>query len=79
MKLPQSLFETVPWRDEPVEEHPGETGTSFWRTRTLGDVRLRMVEYSPGYLADHWCDRGHVLFVVDGELTTSYATGANIG
>ena len=46
--------------DRPTE-HPGETGTAFWRTRTFGDVRVRMVEYTPGYLADHWCVKGHIL------------------
>jgi quercetin dioxygenase-like cupin family protein len=58
-----------------MTEHPGEVGTAYWRTRALGDVRIRLVEYSAGYVADHWCDRGHVLFVIEGELKTELRDG----
>ncbi|WP_294120251.1 DHCW motif cupin fold protein [Sphingomonas sp.] len=75
MKFASSPFETVDWKGEPRTEHPGETGMAYWQTRVLGDVRIRMVEYSPGYVADHWCDRGHILFVVEGELTTELRDG----
>jgi quercetin dioxygenase-like cupin family protein len=75
MNLPQSFFTAVHWPDEPVEEHPGETGTAYWRTRMFGNVRVRLVEYSPGYVADHWCERGHVLFVVEGQLTAELRDG----
>ena len=34
-----------------------------------------MVEYSPGYLADHWCSKGHILLVLDGELDTELEDG----
>ena len=47
----------------------------FWRILYIGDVRVRMVEYTPGYLADHWCDRGHILYVVEGELDTELKDG----
>ena len=60
-------------------EHRGETGLAIWRTRDFGDernrIRVRMVEYTPGYLADHWCKKGHFLLVVSGELTTELADG----
>ncbi|MFY8164020.1 MAG: DHCW motif cupin fold protein [Brevundimonas sp.] len=59
----------------PPTEHPGETGMALWRTFSTGDLRVRMVEYSPGYFADHWCDRGHVLFVLDGELESELRDG----
>ena len=75
MKLPTSAFETVDWADEPGTEHPGIMGTAIWRTRMIGDMRVRLVEYSPNYLADHWCDRGHVLFVVEGELVSELKDG----
>jgi quercetin dioxygenase-like cupin family protein len=65
----------IDWLDEPRTEHSGETGMAYWQTRMLGDVRIRMVEYSPGYVADHWCDRGHILFVVKGELTSELRDG----
>jgi len=75
MKLPELVFTTTDWSATPPTEHPGETGAALWRTFSAGDLRVRMVEYSPGYLADHWCDRGHVLFVVEGELETELRDG----
>jgi hypothetical protein len=75
MKIPTLPFTVTDWsRIEPTI-HPGETGRALWRTFSIGDVRVRMVEYSPGYLADHWCDRGHVLYVVQGELDTELRDG----
>ncbi len=55
--------------------HPGERGTAYWRTLEAGNIRVRMVEYSPGYVADHWFERGHVLLVLEGELTTDLKNG----
>ncbi len=34
-----------------------------------------MVEYTPGYLADHWCVKGHILLCLTGELHTELADG----
>lgn len=75
MKLPFSAFDVVDWANEPAVEYPGETGAAFWRTRMLGDIRVRLVEYTPGYVADHWCERGHILFVIEGELVTELRDG----
>ena len=50
-------FQTINWSLIEATEHTGETGTSFWRTLQLPGIRLRMVEYSKGYLADHWPTR----------------------
>lgn len=68
MRMIDIPFETTDWSQVPPTEHPGETGTAFWRTRTFGDLRVRMVEYTPGYLADHWCAKGHVILCLEGEL-----------
>lgn len=75
MKIPALPFTITDWSTVPATEHKGETGTAFWRTFSIGDLRVRMVDYSPGYLADHWCDRGHVLFVLEGELDTELQDG----
>ncbi|MDQ2878324.1 MAG: DHCW motif cupin fold protein [Pseudomonadota bacterium] len=75
MKLPALAFTTTDWSAVPRTEHPGETGTAWWQTFAAGDLRVRMVEYSPGYLADHWCDRGHVLLVIDGEIDSELKGG----
>ena len=56
-------------------QHPGDPGESRWQTFEAGDIRTRIVEYSPGYVADHWCERGHVVFVLEGELVTELRDG----
>jgi len=71
-------FGTTDWSDVPVTEHPGETGVATWRTREFGGIRVRMVEYSAGYLADHWCEKGHILLCLDGELDTELADGRRV-
>ncbi len=68
-------FTTTDWKAMPTTEHPGESGVALWRTVEAGDLRVRMVDYSPGYVADHWCSRGHVLLVLEGELTTELQDG----
>jgi hypothetical protein len=75
MKIPPFPFTVTDWSQVEPTRHSGETGHALWRTLNIGDLRVRMVEYSPGYLADHWCDRGHVLFVVEGELETELRDG----
>jgi quercetin dioxygenase-like cupin family protein len=75
MKLVGIPFQTVDWSKAAPTTHPGQTGVATWRTREVGNVRVRMVDYSAGYLADHWCERGHVIHVVDGELTTELRDG----
>jgi quercetin dioxygenase-like cupin family protein len=68
-------FGVTRWDEVPATEHPGEAGKALWRTRNFGDIRVRLVEYTPGYRADHWCSKGHVLLVLEGTLTTELADG----
>jgi quercetin dioxygenase-like cupin family protein len=68
-------FHTTDWATIAATRHAGETGAATWRTREVGGIRLRMVEYSPGYRADHWCRKGHVLLVLEGELETELEDG----
>ncbi|PDT76604.1 DHCW motif cupin fold protein [Bradyrhizobium sp. C9] len=75
MKIPTLPFTVTDWSNVEPTVHPGETGQALWRTLDIGELRVRMVEYSPDYLADHWCDRGHVLYVVKGELDTELRDG----
>jgi len=75
MQISDIPFGTTDWSQIEPTEHPGETGSAFWRTRQFGDVRVRMVEYTPGYLADHWCMKGHFLLCLQGELNTELEDG----
>ncbi len=78
MHLQNIPFGTTDWSTVPRTEHVGETGVSWWRTQHFGDVRVRMVEYSPDYLADHWCEKGHILLCLAGELHTELADGRTV-
>jgi quercetin dioxygenase-like cupin family protein len=75
MKIPTFAFTVTDWSKITPTEHRGSTGVATWRTVDIGDLRIRMVEYSPGYLADHWCDRGHILYVLSGKLETELRDG----
>ena len=75
MDIQDVPFCTVDWSSVTTTEHAGETGKATWRTLEIGNIRVRMVEYSAGYKADHWCSRGHVLLVLEGELNTELQDG----
>ena len=75
MRIDALPFGVLDWNGVEETRHAGERGDATWRTRQFGDVRLRMVEYSAGYLADHWCTKGHFLLCLDGELETELADG----
>lgn len=75
MNIDNLPFGTTDWSAVEPTVHPGETGQALWRTRQFGPIRVRMVEYSPGYLADHWCSKGHILLCLEGELLTELADG----
>jgi len=75
MQMSDIPFSTIEWSKVEPTEHKGERGLAYWRTRTFGGIRVRMVEYTPGYLADHWCTKGHILLCLEGELHTELADG----
>lgn len=75
MDLTAVPFCTTDWSTVEAVIYPGVTGSATWRTGHFGTTRVRMVEYSAGYLADHWCTRGHVLLCLEGELHTELADG----
>lgn len=75
MKIPALPFTPMDWSKVEPTIHAGETGTAEWRTFTIGDIRVRQVTYSPGYVADHWCDRGHIVYVVAGEVVNELKDG----
>ena len=76
MHMQNIPFGITDWTEIPPEEHRGETGTATWRTQQFDALRVRMVDYSPGYLADHWCQKGHILLCLEGELITTLDDGS---
>jgi hypothetical protein len=68
-------FGVTDWTDVAPTTHKGEVGVATWRTHQFGEIRVRMVEYSPGYVADHWCEKGHIILCVEGELNTELKDG----
>jgi len=75
MNMSEIPFATTDWSAVEPTAHQGETGMAYWRTRHFGSIRVRMVEYTPGYRADHWCVKGHVLLCLEGELHTELEDG----
>ena len=68
-------FTTIDWSSIEKTEHKGETGIATWRTVQLGGLRIRIVEYSEGYMADHWCEKGHIVHCLEGDFTSELKTG----
>lgn len=68
-------FQTINWDTVPHTKHPGETGTALWQTLHFDGIRIRLVEYSPGYLADHWCQKGHIVHCLEGAFVSELENG----
>ena len=75
MELRGIPFEVTDWESVSAERHAGQTGFAEWRTKQYGDIRVRLIRYSPGYRADHWCAKGHIIFCVHGEMLTRLEDG----
>lgn len=71
-------FQSLDWTSIEKVEYKGETGTAFWQTIQLGGLRIRLVEYSKNYLADHWCKKGHIVHCLEGEFISELSTGEQI-
>ena len=76
MKLTDLPCDAIDWAAVAETKHAGETGAATMRSRVFGDLQMRLVDYGAGYLADHWCDKGHIMHVVAGALTIEYRDGA---
>lgn len=75
MEIKQFPFQTITWSEIEAEEHSGTTGTAYWKIFNMGIIRVRMVEYSADYIADHWCNKGHIIYCIKGEMTTKLQDG----
>jgi len=70
------FFGLINWDEIQSERHEGLTGYAIWKIKQIGDIRLRKVEYSPNYKADHWCEKGHIIYCIKGEMTTELKDGS---
>ena len=70
-------FQTVDWKNIPKTEHKGESGIAYWQTLQFKGLRIRIVEYSEGYVADHWCNKGHLVHCLKGEVINEQQNGEN--
>ena len=79
MKISDIPFGTTDWSQIAPERHHGDAGEAIWRTQLFGPednrIRVRMVEYTPGYVADHWCSKGHIILCLEGEMETTLEDG----
>jgi len=75
MKMSSFPFQTINWEGIVKEEHPGITGKAWWQVFMMNEIRVRLVEYSADYLADHWCSKGHIIYCLEGEMETELEDG----
>jgi hypothetical protein len=75
MQLQSFPFQTLEWDFIPKEEHAGISGIAFWQVFMMNEIRIRKVEYSADYIADHWCNKGHIIFCIEGQMETLLADG----
>jgi hypothetical protein len=75
MNIDQILFQATDWSNIPFKEYPGETGVAYWRTIQYGKLRIRIVEYSQNYRADHWCEKGHIVYCIEGRMVSELSDG----
>ena len=68
-------FQTIDWKNIPKTSHAGETGIAYWQTVQFPGLRIRIVEYSAGYVADHWCQKGHIVYCLEGEFNSELDNG----
>ncbi|TAH05086.1 MAG: hypothetical protein EAZ16_03445 [Sphingobacteriales bacterium] len=73
--MPPIAFETIDWSKIEKTTHPGETGVAYWQTLQLPGLRLRIVQYSAGYVADHWCQKGHIVHCLEGAFVSELQDG----
>ena len=72
------LFQNIDWTAIEKVEHDGETGKAYWQTMQFNGLRIRLVEYTKGYLADHWCQKGHIVHCLEGDFVTELETGTSM-
>ena len=70
-------FQTIDWTNIKKSEHPGETGTAWWQTQQFEGMRIRLVEYSKGYMANHWCEKGHIVYCLEGSFVSELKNGTS--
>jgi hypothetical protein len=75
MQITGFPFSVTDWSKVESTEHKGESGYAYWRVVQLGTIRIRMIEYTAGYLADHWCSKGHIILCIEGKLQTELKDG----
>ena len=75
MELKSFAADLIDWSRTSESAHPGESGAAAVRSHQLGSIQLRLVVYSANYVADHWCQKGHIVFVVAGHLVIEHQHG----
>jgi hypothetical protein len=76
MRMSDIPFGTTDWSQVAPTERKGGSGYAYRRTQYFGAIRVRMIQYSPGYFADHWCVKGHILLCISkASFTPNLKTG----
>lgn len=68
-------FQTIDWSNIPKTEHKGKSGIAYWQTLQFDGLRVRVVQYSENYVANHWCEKGHIVYCLEGEVINEQKNG----
>lgn len=68
-------FHKIDWTNIEKVEYNGDTGVATWQTLQYQGLRVRIVEYSPNYMADHWCQKGHIVHCLEGIFESELQDG----
>ena len=68
-------FQIIDWNKVPETKLSDEKGFVIWKTIQYSGLRVRIVEYSAGYVADHWCIKGHIVHCLKGEFVSEMQGG----
>lgn len=69
-------FQTIDWSNFSRTEHQDQTGVAYWQTIQFKGLRIRMVEYSKGYFADHWYEKGHIVHCLQRKVVNELKDGS---
>jgi hypothetical protein len=75
MRFENIPFQAINWTVIAKTEHKGETGIAWWQTMQFSGLRIRLVEYSKNYMANHWCEKGHIVYCLEGEFLSELQNG----
>jgi len=68
-------FTLIDWSQISKAEKNGKSGNVAQQVAEYPGLKIRVVEYSSGYMADHWCQKGHIVHCLEGNFESEMESG----